>query len=336
MTGASRATDDATAVTPVARNGDQRDGARVALITPVHNEARHLRDVAEGVERQTRPPDLWMIVDDNSTDGTSQIVDELRARLPYVRVVTPPPGDPNVRDRLSACRPEIAFNCGLSSFDLREYTHVGKLDGDIIMPPNYLGRILEGFREDPRLGVAGGVFTERDAGGEWKLLPTPPEVISPNARLYSRECFESIGGMPLYLGADVTTTIRARMKGFATRTFPDLPYKHLRLLGTADGSMRGRYRHGRYQYIVSYPMWWILLRSFVVAVRFPPRGLGGIAFFSGYLAGMLGSTERVEDDEFRAFMRAELRTRVRKVLRSRMKRAFRIALARVAALRREA
>jgi glycosyltransferase involved in cell wall biosynthesis len=284
----------------------------------VHNEARHLREVADGVAEQTRPPDLWVIVDDNSTDDTQAVLAEVQARLPFVLAVSAPAGGEGARDKLAACRPEISFNCGLSQFNLDEFTHVGKLDGDIVMPPNYLELILSAFRENSRLGVAGGVFNERDASGEWKLLPTAPEAISPNARLYTRECFESIGGMPSCLGADVITTVRARMKGFSTRTFPELPYKHLRPIGTADGTLRGRYRHGAYQYIVGYGFWWILARSFLVGVRFRPRVLSGLAFFAGYASGLVGRTKRVDDPEFLAYMRYELRSRMRKSIRRRI------------------
>jgi hypothetical protein len=108
------------------------------------------------------------------------------------------------------------------------------------------------------------------------------------------------------------------MKGFSTRTFPDLPYKHLRPLGTADGALRGRYRHGCYQYIVGYGFWWIFMRSFAVGLRFRPRGLSGLAFFAGYASGLAGRTKRVDDDEFLAYMRFELQARARQGVRRRL------------------
>ena len=42
----------------------------VLIISPVRNEAEYLEVVARGMERQTRPPDLWIVVDDGSTDQT--------------------------------------------------------------------------------------------------------------------------------------------------------------------------------------------------------------------------------------------------------------------------
>ena len=41
-----------------------------------------------------------------------------------------------------------------------------------------------------------------------------------------------------------------------------------------------------------------------------PVGLSGVAFFFGYLRSALRRVERVEDPEFRRFVRWELRTRM--------------------------
>ena len=50
-------------------------------------------------------------------------------------------------------------------------------------------------------------------------MPTPPDHATPQARLYSRECFEAIGGMPPFMGADMITNFRAQMHGYRTVTF---------------------------------------------------------------------------------------------------------------------
>jgi hypothetical protein len=48
-----------------------------------------------------------------------------------------------------------------------------------------------------------------------------------------------------------------------------------------------------------------------------PYGLSGAAFLGGYLYAALIRVPRVEDAEFRRFVRQELRTRVRAALRRR-------------------
>ena len=193
--------------------------------------------------------------------------------------------------------------------DPREFSHLGKLDGDIVMPPEYLAEMLERFRADPRLGMAsGGIFELGDDG--WRLLPTPLDFVSGACRLYSRACFEAIGGMPERLGADAITITYAKLRGFRTASLVDLEVHHLRPHGTAQGALRGHARHGAYQYIVHYTAAWILLRSAMVAARQRPRGLSGLWLLGGYVAAALRGVPQVEDPKFRAFMRAEQRVRM--------------------------
>jgi poly-beta-1,6-N-acetyl-D-glucosamine synthase len=295
-------------------SASDRNPGRLLLVSPVRDEAAHVEAVVAGVEAQERPPDLWVVVDDGSRDGTRELFLGHADRLPFLRVVSTPDGRERVGgDRLVAAGPERAWNFGLRQAGSDGFTHVGKLDGDIVLPPGYLAEILARFDADPQLGMAGGAIVEPEGNG-WRLLRTPPDQVTAPARIYSRACLEAIGWMPERLGADVITTTYARMKGFRTATFFDLEVRHLRHIGTAQGALRGRARHGAYQYIVHYSLLWIALRSLMVAVRFRPYGLSGLWFFGGYVGAALRRVERVEDPAFRAFMRGEQRERLRRAL----------------------
>ncbi len=279
--------------------------------------SRRLR--AASLARRTRPPSGWSSTTAPPISTTEKLA-ALEPELPFLRVVhTPTNFTVDSGDRNAAGGPDRAFNFGLEQVgDWRSYSHLGKLDGDIELPPEYLETLLERFAAEPELGIAAGCVTElRD--GEWWTMPTPPDDATPQARLYTRECFEAIGGMPPYLGADVITVTYAKLRGFRTRTFFDLPYRHLRPMGSNDGERRGRRREGRYQYIVHYRPLWVLLRALVVARRFRPYGTSGLWFLAGYVEAAVRRIPRVPDPEYRAFARAEQRRRmrggVRKLLR---------------------
>ena len=76
-------------------------------------------------------------------------------------------------------------------------------------------------------------------------------------KCYSLECFQAIGGIQERLGWDTIDEIYARMRGYRTRVFPDLIAHHHRPWGSADGTLRGRARHGRCAYIVHFPLPWV-------------------------------------------------------------------------------
>jgi biofilm PGA synthesis N-glycosyltransferase PgaC len=281
--------------------------AELLLITPARDEAGHLERTIRAVAAQTRRPDLWLIVDDGSTDATPEILAR-SAELPFVRVLRAPQEQDSDPDRLAVAAEARAFNSALETIDLDDYTHVGKLDADVELPTEYFERLLERFDREPLLGVAGGGLLERSRGG-WRLAKVPAYHVRGALKLYSRECFAAIGGVEERLGWDTIDETYARMEGFETRSFPQLSARHHRPVATRGGTLRGRARHGQCAYILRYGGWWVTLRSLKVACS-RPRGLSGIAFLYGYLRAAVRREDRVEDERFRRFVASELRRRV--------------------------
>jgi biofilm PGA synthesis N-glycosyltransferase PgaC len=285
---------------------------RLLVVSPVRNEAAHLERVARAVASQTRPPDTWVVIDDGSTDGTPDLIDRLALEIPFLvsaRAGRPPPTG-RVKDRLAVAAPPRAFNAGLRCVQLDRFTHISKLDGDMELPPTYFETLLEEFARDPRLGIAGGICKEL-VRGRWRHSRIPPEHHVHGAlKCYSLECFEAIGGVEERLGWDAIDQTYARMAGFRTRSFSHLVATHHRPSASADGTLRGRARHGEVAYIVQLTPLWVTLRAFKVA-RSRPVGLSGAAFLYGYLRAAAQGRTRVDDPEFRRFMRRELHQRMR-------------------------
>jgi glycosyltransferase involved in cell wall biosynthesis len=280
---------------------------RTLIITPAFNECEHLPVTAAALLRQTRPPDCWVVVDDGSTDGTLALLHDLRARIPFLRIVATG-DDRRERDGLADASVVRAFNRGLRAagpgWDL-----IGKLDADIELPPDYLERLAERFAQAPDLGIAGGGYVEPLPHGGWHRMRIPEHNVPGALKLYRAECLERIGGLPEVLGWDTIDETYARMRGYATRSFPDLVARHHRRTGAVSGVVRGRARHGTCAWIAHYPAYFVALRSLKLAALHP-RGLSGAAFLWGYLRAALTATPRVADDAFRRHMRRELRLRV--------------------------
>jgi biofilm PGA synthesis N-glycosyltransferase PgaC len=290
---------------------------RLLLISPVHNEAAYLELVAEAVARQQRRPDLWVIVDDGSTDETPQILERLARRFDFVRVVhaIKPPSRGGGKDKLAVAADAASFNIGLHSVAWETFTHIAKLDGDTELEPDYFERVLAEFERDPELGLAGGIYADPDPSGDgngWKVMFIPSEYHVPGTlKCYSLSCFQAIGGIQERLAWDTIDEAYARMLGFRTRSFPELVVRHHRPSGSADGVLRGRARHGQCAYIARFTLSWVTLRALKVAGRDRPRGISGLAFLYGYLSSAVRRAPRVEDPEFRVFVRGELRERMR-------------------------
>jgi hypothetical protein len=181
-------------------------------------------------------------------------------------------------------------------------------DADVELPPDYFERLLERFAAEPELGIAGGVLLELQ-GGEWRETKVPSNHVRGALKLYSRECLEAIGGVWEQLGWDTIDETYARMRGFETRSVPELRARHHRPVATRGGTLRGRARHGQCAYILRYGFWWVALRSLKVAAQ-RPRVISGAAFLYGYLRAAARGESRVEDERYRRFVARELRGRV--------------------------
>jgi poly-beta-1,6-N-acetyl-D-glucosamine synthase len=286
--------------------------ARILIISPVRNEAAHIERVARALAAQELLPARWVVVDDGSTDDTLAQLRGLEREIDFMTVMEAParPELLNTRDRLAQAAAPRTFNVGLATVDWREYTHVMKLDGDIELPPHYFRELVERFDADPELGLAGGVLEEPLEDGGRHRLVIPAVHVHGALKLYTRACFEAIGGVEERLGWDTIDGTYARMHGFQTRSFEDIVSLHHRPIGSADGTLRGRARHGQCAYIAHYNLSWVALRSLKVGAKYRPHALSGLAFFYGYLRASAYRVERVPDPEFRRFTHRELRQRM--------------------------
>jgi biofilm PGA synthesis N-glycosyltransferase PgaC len=306
----------ATIATPSASQPPSGDSPqRLLVVSPVRNEAVHIERVALAMAAQTRRPDLWILVDDQSTDETPRILARLAEQLDFITVLGSPPRalQGASKDRLAVAAEARAFNFALSSVPWQTFTHIAKLDGDIELPPRYFELLLGQFAEDPALGLAGGALRESDGSKGREDTPSDYHVRGA-LKCYSTDCLGAIGGMEERLAWDTNDEIFARMRGFQTRTVTELVALHLRPCASADGLLRGIARHGRCAYIAQFPLSWISLRAVKIALQ-PPLVLSGIMFLGGYLWAGMTRTPRVEDREFRRFIRRELRGRILRALR---------------------
>lgn len=286
---------------------------RVLIVSPVRNEAAHIERVARSVAAQTRAPDAWVVVDDGSDDGTLELLRSLEAAIPYMTVLEAPAADAGP-DRLAGGAEARAFNWALGGLELSSFTHVGKLDGDIELPPDYFERLLAEFADDRRVGVAGGTLIE-PWGERWRPIRIPRHHVHGALKLYTLRCFTAIGGVQERLGWDTIDETYARMRGFDTHSYPELVARHHRPRASAGGRLRGHARHGECAWIVRYGPGWVVLRAFKMALEHP-RGVSGLAFLWGYFGAALLRRPKVEDADFRRFTRRELRQRMRRPLRA--------------------
>jgi biofilm PGA synthesis N-glycosyltransferase PgaC len=279
------------------------------LISPVRDEAEFARRTLDSVTRQTIPPALWVIVDDGSTDGTSEILAEYAARFPYIRI------HPRRNRGVRSVGPGVieAFYDGFDTItDLSRFAYLCKLDLDLDLPLGYFETLIKRMEADPRLGTCSGKAyfpgpSNSAKGWDGELISEEcgDEMSVGMTKFYRVECFQQIGGFVRQVMWDGIDCHRCRMLGWVARSWdePGLKFIHLRPMGSShQGILTGRKRHGFGQYFMGTPLWY-MTASAIFRARKPPYLIGGAAMWWGYVRSMLARKPRFEDLEFRRFLR---------------------------------
>lgn len=173
----------------------------ISVIIPTYNRAKFIAQAIESALSQPVTSLEVIVVDDGSTDETSQIVQSIRdPRLCYIHQVNRGKG--------------AAINHG---FEVSQGRYIGKLDSDDWYLPDALPELIVRLEQNPELGVAAGGYQIVEQNGAliervfpWKARPDLDiktwvkgcPVLWQGA-LVRREWFEKVGGVdPRISGPD--------------------------------------------------------------------------------------------------------------------------------------
>lgn len=271
------------------------------ILSPVRNEAKYLALTIESVTRQTVLPRRWIIVDDGSGDETGAVAEAAAAKFPWIQVVhradrgSRQPGG-GVID---------AFYDGFNQLGALDWQYLVKLDGDLSFAPDYFARCLGRFAADPRLGIGGGTICKEVAG---RLVPEstldPAFHVRGATKIYKRDCWDRLGGLIHAPGWDTVDEFKANMLGWTTYTFPELPVRHHRPAGQAQGSWKNWVKNGLANYVAGYHPVFMLLKC-VSRLKSRPYGLAALGLFIGYWSGYLRRVPMVGDAPLVRYVRQQ-------------------------------
>lgn len=281
---------------------------RYCLVSPVRNEERFMRRTLDSVVAQTVRPDLWIVVDDGSSDATPAILADYAARHPWIRVVK---RADTGRRRVGGGVVE-AFDQGWAAAPQAEFDYLCKLDMDLDLPHGYFAGLIELMQADPRLGsVSGKAYhpgpsnPEGRFDGELISEAIGDDVSLGMTKFWRRTAFEEIGGLVPFVMWDGIDCYMMRMHGWKVYSTdrPDLRFVHLRPMGSSDRNILiGRQRHGLGHWVMgSTPAF--VLASALFRLRFRPRLTGSLHLIWGYLKARASNQPRLQDAEFRRHLR---------------------------------
>ena len=216
------------------------------IVIPAHNEEAFISLTLESLISQTLLPKKVVIVNDNSTDKTAEIVLAYAKDNPFITLVE----KTSSAIHLPGSKVIQAFNAGLETLD-DDYDILMKADADLIFPNNYFETISKHFKSDATIGMVGG-FCYIEKNGEWILENlTDKDHIRGALKAYRAATFKQIGGLKAQMGWDTVDELLCKFYNWKVVTDASLKVKHLKPTG-ANYNKTARYKQGEAFYTLGY------------------------------------------------------------------------------------
>ncbi|MDH3012549.1 glycosyltransferase [Gordonia alkanivorans] len=273
--------------------------SKLLVVTPIHNERSNIVQLCEQMAASTLLPTLWVIVDDGSTDGGAELIDEDALPMP-TRVLKRENGGGLVGGSAFTAW-QYGIDHALADCD---YDMVMKLDADVELEPTYLEEVAKQMKSGSNVGLVGGVLVGLRDREQTVHVPGP-------VKMYSFAAYEAMTDLPRAVGFDVMDEVCLKSKGFEVVVRRDLHVSLRRAIGASQGRVHGRRRNGKVCRWTGY--WWPYFILHAIRYFFrPPYAVGSLAMVYGFLDAGPGPY----DSQLRRLHAAEQKRKLRSALRS--------------------
>ena len=269
------------------------------IISPVRNEEKYIGKTIQSVLSQTVKPKKWIIVNDGSTDNTSDIVKEYSSKHDWMELM-----EKSNRGYAEPGRGVIeAFYFGYDKINIDNYDYVVKLDGDLEFQSNYFESIFLEFNKNDRLGIASGICLIHK--NDKLVQEKHPEFHTRGpSKIYRKECWKDIGGLVKHIGWDFIDEMKAQFLGWETKSFQNLHLIHFKPTGYNTGVFKQTVMLGKANYYCGYHPLFIIAKS-IKRMAEPPYMIGGIGLLYGFLYNYINKYDRMKDKKLIKFIRRE-------------------------------
>lgn len=294
------------------------------VVTPCKNEELNIPHLIKSVVNQTIRPVLWVIVDDGSTDKTSEMVSQIEQDCNWVKGIF-------LEQNKEYLGTHIAhvYNKGFSFakdyfYNKKiDWEYMAVLDADTIPEPSYFEKLIQQFENDITLGIASGNTCENTENlfdplrndiknvdvinpHFWETYPFSLkeeefriDLPMGSARMWRRKCFEETGGgyEPIN-GPDGVSTVKAKIKGWQTRRFKNILLIERKGL-SAMGYWYGYKDRGFTNYFLGLPSSMVIMKA--INYSFKKPYYIGIAYMYGYTKCLISGKKRLQNAEVRQY-----------------------------------
>ncbi len=274
------------------------------IITPCFNEEKNIILTLKSVANQTILPEKWIIVDDESTDRSSNLIKDFSKHYDWIEYYY----NKKIKGKSYYSNNVYAILKGLDQLKNTPYNYLAILDADIELCPEYYEKVLSKLQKNPSLGITSGTYLEIE--NETWIEARIDRRSTPKAiQVFRRECYEQCGGyLPFEFGGeDSGMEVMARMNGWETWSFKDIIVKHHRPVGTGEGHtlLTARFRLGITDYSLGTHPLFMIAKCIKRMLWEKPYLLSGLSRLTGYTFGWLKNVGRPLPKEAIVYLKKE-------------------------------
>lgn len=262
------------------------------ILMPMRNEIATIRDALDNIAEQSVIPDCLYVLDDGSTDGSSEVVKDFVSRYSWItHIQIPDRGYDQVGKGVA-----VVLNHGVAQLDAdNPPSYIAKVDADLKLPIDYFEKLLEEMNTNSNLAVcAGHPYTFED--GKRILERHGDHFPTGTARLYNYEKLKEIGFFVESVGWDTVDLIRFQLRGYDVRTIHSIEHHHIRRMGTRNGYRDGMIRDGRNAFLTGYVPSVFIIRA-LYNIRHKPYLSRTICMLWGYFSTWVKNPPRVVNQQ---------------------------------------
>ena len=295
------------------------------VVTPCRNEEKNLPNLIQSMIAQTMRPVLWVIVDDCSTDKTSEIISVAKKKYGWIKGIHLSEHKEYMGTHFAhVCNKGFEFANEYCNEHGISYKYLASVDADNILEKGYFEKLIEKFKKDEKLGISSGssifadiekildelkskdpnvtvmddIFWQSEDCNPTQIPKIREDLPMGSARMWRKECFEETRGFLPVPMPDSVSNAMAKSKNWKTRRFVDIRVIERPVMGKI-GSWKGYKENGGSYFFLGQPLYIAILKSLKYAFKRPHHI--GMAYLYGYLTSFVRGQERVEDYEVRHY-----------------------------------
>ncbi len=238
----------------------------------------------ESLANQTLIPKKVVVVNDNSTDNTEKLISEFANKYSWITSIN----TTSSQEHIPGSKVINAFYKGFETLD-EDYDIICKFDADISLPNNYLESLVNLFKSDENIGIAGGLaYIKKNNDWVYETVSSKNHVRGP-FKVYKKVCFKDIGGLKKSIGWDTVDVLLAQFYGWKVATNKALHVKHLKPTGkTYDG--KSKFLQGEAFYKMRYGFILTCIASLKSAIL-----KGSFSYFKNTIKGYLKAKNKNQE-----------------------------------------